>query len=93
MKFIIFTGHEDTPIDDVIKYKIPTNVIKIYAVNAIYNNEIVTPFPYGIQRKLTPTDNKEELLLNVMKEDIIPSLHSHSPLATLKQNPKNLLTE
>src|SRR6185295_15891504 len=35
-QFIIFTGQEDTPIDDRIV--LPDNVIKIYAVNALYNN-------------------------------------------------------
>src|SRR3990167_1725282 len=44
-KFIIYTSHEDTPIDEYISFfKIPVNVLKIYATNAIYNDGKVIPF-------------------------------------------------
>lgn len=65
-KFIIFTSHEDTPIDEHIKDKIPPNVLEIHAVNAIYNDKKVIPFPYGLQRELGNEDNR----LKIMKEEI-----------------------
>ena len=75
MNFIIFTGHEDTPIDSFIESKISKNVMAIYAVNAIYNDDIVKPFPYGIQRKLFPDDNRIELMTNLVNNgnNILPS--------------------
>lgn len=68
-KFIIFTGLEDTPIDDYIK--VPSNV-HVYAVNAIYNNDRVHPFPYGLQRKLNRDDNRIDIIKNIDK-NITPS--------------------
>jgi hypothetical protein len=49
MNFIIFTNLEDTPIDSKIEGKIPNNILSINAVNAIYNNDKIIPFPYGLQ--------------------------------------------
>jgi hypothetical protein len=72
MKFIIFTNLEDTAIDESIKNKIPKNVLKIFAVNSIYNDEIVKPFPYGIQRRLNFQDYRSEILKMVMQQDIQP---------------------
>ena len=62
-KFIIFTSHEDTPIDEHIK--LPDNVLAIYATNAIYNDDRVIPFPYGLQRPLG-RDNR----LQIIKEEL-----------------------
>ncbi len=67
-KFIIFTSHEDTPIDDQIK--IPDNVLGIYAVNAEHFGGKIHPFPYGVQRAINrpgqPIDNR----IDVLKEEI-----------------------
>lgn len=60
-KFVIFTSHEDTPIDEHIK--LPDNVLGVHATNAVYNNDRVIPFPYGLQRQLGKDDNR----LQVMK--------------------------
>lgn len=65
-KFVIFTSHEDTPTEESIKDKIPPNVLAIYATNAIYNDERVIPFPYGLQRQLGK-DNR----LKIMKEEVL----------------------
>lgn len=73
VNFIIFTGFEDTPIDDEIFDRIPNNVLKIYASNSISYGGKVTPIPYGIQRKLNPSDKRQEILLNLKDYDIIPS--------------------
>jgi hypothetical protein len=62
MNFIIYTGHEDTPIDNQIIGKIPNNVIKIFAVNSVYYNDVITPLPYGLQRKLSTNDNRQEII-------------------------------
>ena len=67
MNFIIFTNLEDTPIDSEIEGKIPSNVLRIYSANAIYNTVKNIPFPYGIQRRMWPGDIRKELLLSKMK--------------------------
>lgn len=61
-KFVIFTSHEDTPIDVYIK--VPDNVLGIYAVNALYNTDKIHPFPIGLQRQIGLNDNR----LAIMKE-------------------------
>ena len=76
MKFIIFTNLEDTPIDDQIR--VPDNVLCISAVNAIAHNDKVIPAPYGVQRKMTPDDDRIEQLMGWMEFDN-------------KDNPDNLL--
>lgn len=68
-KFVIFTGHEDTPIDEFIFDKIPENVLSINAVNALSFGGKVNPIPYGIQRKLNLNDNRQDLLLSFMNND------------------------
>ena len=74
MKFIIFTNLEDTPIDEDIFDCIPDNVLCISAVNAIEHGGKVIPAPYGVQRKMSPSDNRIEQLENAMKANIDPSL-------------------
>jgi hypothetical protein len=72
LKFIIFTGFEDTPINHEIFEKIPDNVIGIYASNSIEFGGKVHPIPYGLQRKLTPSDNRHELIRKIMNIDVVP---------------------
>ena len=69
MRFIIFTGFEDTPIDKFIFDKIPENVIKIFASNAISFGNKVNAIPYGLQRKMNFTDNRQEILLDLIKRN------------------------
>ena len=71
MKFIIFTNLEDTPIDDFILGKIPENVACISAVNAITHNDKVIPAPYGVQRRMNPSDDRIEQLTQYMEH--VPS--------------------
>ena len=71
MKFIIFTNLEDTPIDDFILDKIPENVTCISAVNAITHNDKVIPAPYGVQRRMNPSDDRIEQLTQYMEH--VPS--------------------
>ena len=78
MKFIIFTNLEDTPIDDFIINKIPSNVVCISAINAITHGGKIIPAPYGVQRRMTPDDDRIEQLTEWMKYDSI-------------DNPKTLL--
>jgi hypothetical protein len=73
MNFIIFTGHEDTPIDEYIFDKIPKNVISILAVNAESFGGKVIPLPYGLQRKLTPTDNRLSIINGMLEYDVTPN--------------------
>ena len=71
MKFIIFTNLEDTPIDDFILDRIPENVACISAVNAITHNDKVIPAPYGVQRRMNPSDDRIEQLTQYMEH--VPS--------------------
>jgi hypothetical protein len=74
MKFIIFTNLEDTPIDNYIENKIPDNVLSINAVNAIYHNNKIKPIPYGLQRKLSPNDNRLYLIESIINTNtVLPS--------------------
>lgn len=73
MKFIIFCFFDDTPIDEFIFDKIPENVIKIYAANAIDFGGKVVPVPYGVQRRLYPNDNRQEVLKHFIDSDIKPT--------------------
>lgn len=88
-KFIIFTGNEDTPIDEYIFDKIPDNVLSINAVNAISFGEKVNPIPYGVQRKLNWNDNRTDVLLSFMnknEENIEHLLYvNHSVHTNLKE--------
>ena len=59
-KFIIFSHQEDTCIDD--KIKIPENVLCIYAVNAEYETDKLYPFPFGVQRQIGASDNRQQIL-------------------------------
>lgn len=68
--FIIFTSHEDTPIDEFIV--IPENILAIHAVNAEYFGGKVHPFPYGLQRELGKNDNR----LTIMKEFVEKDEHT-----------------
>lgn len=67
-RFIIFTSHEDTPIDEYIV--VPENVT-IHAVNAVFNNEKVRPFPIGLQREIGQHDER----LRIMEEEIVKDEH------------------
>ncbi|MFZ4107332.1 hypothetical protein [Flavobacterium sp.] len=73
MNFIIFSNLEDTSIDIEIEGKIPSNVLGIFAANAVYNSEKVFPFPYGIQRRMWFGDIRKELLLSKMHIEAQPS--------------------
>lgn len=66
-KFIIYTSYEDTPIDEHIV--LPDNVLKIYATNAVYNNDRIIPFPYGLQRKMNDEDNRLEIMKEMVEKD------------------------
>ena len=68
-EFIIYTSHEDTPIDEFIK--VPDNVLKIYATNARYNNDKIIPFPYGLQREMNLDDRR----IRIMKQLVLADEH------------------
>ncbi len=70
-KFVIFTSHEDTPIDTYIK--VPDNVLGIHAVNAIFNNEKIHPFPIGVQREIGLEDNRMEVLEKEIDVEQLPT--------------------
>ena len=72
-KFIIFCSNEDTPITEDIHHHIPQNVLAIYAANAIGYNSKLHPFPYGLQRKLYPSDVRLNVMQTAMKYDPKPT--------------------
>ncbi len=66
-KFVIFTSHEDTPIDEHIV--IPANVLAIHAVNGVFQHYKVHPFPIGLQRQLGLTDNRLQIMKEIITKD------------------------
>lgn len=70
-KFVIFTSHEDTPIGETIK--LPPNVLGVHAVNAVYNDDKIHPFPMGLQRQIGENDRR----LVVMDAEINTDLGKH----------------
>tara|TARA_R100000781_G_scaffold77061_1_gene47762 strand:+ start:191 stop:1123 length:933 start_codon:yes stop_codon:yes gene_type:complete len=72
MNFIIFTNLEDTPIDEYVFGYIPDNVLCISAINAEAYGGKVIPAPYGLQRRMTPDDNRIDNIERIM-EDIPPT--------------------
>jgi len=68
-KFIIFTAFEDTPLDEHIGGRIPENVISINATNAVYINEKINPMPHGIERKMNPSYNHHDILMEYIKDE------------------------
>lgn len=66
-KFVIFTSHEDTPIDSNIK--IPDNVLGIHAVNAEFFGGKIHPFPYGLQRELGEDDRRLSIMKEIVEHD------------------------
>lgn len=69
-EFIIFTGQEDTPIDDYIR--IPGNVKHIYACNGLIENPKITPIFFGVQRQIGDKDNR----IQVLKENVERDEHT-----------------
>lgn len=49
---VLVSGNSDFVIDEVIYEKKPDNVIKWYAQNAMFTNEILKPLPIGIENNL-----------------------------------------
>lgn len=65
-QFMIFTSHEDTPIDSYIV--VPENVV-IYAVNALHFNNRIQPFPIGLQRQIGLEDNRLKIMEELVEKD------------------------
>ncbi len=72
MNFVIFTGFEDTPIDEVVYDVIPDNVIGIWASHAQTFGGRVHAIPYGLQRVLSPNDNRHTIIRELMDVQIEP---------------------
>jgi hypothetical protein len=73
VQFTIFTAFEDTPLDDYIFDKIPSNVKGIYAANGVVFGDKVHPFPHGIERKMNEGYNHHEILQFAMTSELTPS--------------------
>ncbi len=72
-KFVIFTSHEDTPIDEHIK--LPENVLGLHATNAEYFWGKIVPFPYGLQRELGEGDTRLSIMKEMVEKDelVVPT--------------------
>lgn len=66
--FVIFTGEEDTPINE--KISLPFNVVRLYAVNALYNNDRIIPFPIGLQRQIGENDRRLIIMEAEINQDL-----------------------
>ena len=69
MKFIIFTNLEDTPLDKHILTCLPSNVIRVVAANSVVVSDKVIPAPYGVQRRMSPSDDRIEVLKSHMDKE------------------------
>ena len=69
MKFIIFTNLEDTPLDKHIFTCLPSNVVRVVAVNSVVFGHKVIPAPYGVQRRMCPSDDRIEILKSYMDKE------------------------
>ena len=69
MKFIIFTNLEDTPLDKHILTCLPSNVIRVVAANSVVVSDKVIPAPYGVQRRMNPSDDRIEVLKSHMDKE------------------------
>lgn len=72
MKFLIFTGFEDMPVDEGIWGAIPKNVIGVYACNCMVWGDRVHPIPFGLQRLTAPNDYRQSAILELMDTVIEP---------------------
>lgn len=72
MDFIIFCHFEDTPIDEHIHALIPDNVKAIYSSNCMSYGGKVHAMPYGLQRKLSQTDRRHEILTSMLDYEAPP---------------------
>ncbi len=73
MKFVIFTGFEDTPTDQAIYSAIPDNVIGIWASHAQTFGGKVHPIPYGLQRVLASNDDRQKAISDLIDVSIEPA--------------------
>lgn len=73
MKFVIFTGFEDTPTDEAIYNAIPENVIGIWGSHAQVFGDKVYAIPYGIQRVLSHQDNRHQIIRDMIDVQIEPT--------------------
>jgi len=69
-QFVIYTSQEDTPIDENIR--VPFNVLQIFGVNALYNDDRITPFPFGLQRQMNADDKRLEIILENLDKSVEP---------------------
>ncbi len=72
MKFVIFVGFEDSSIDEFIFDKIPSNVIAIYSSNCISFGGKVRPIPFGIPRRASLNDKRQEVTMSLIDFDKQP---------------------
>lgn len=74
MKFIIFTGFEDMPVEEGIWDVLPPNVLGVFACNCMVHGDRVYPIPFGLQRIMAPNDARQQVIQEYINADsIVPS--------------------
>lgn len=68
MKFIIFSGYDDTPLCSEVFDRIPDNVLRIYAANSQYFGGKITPIIFGLQKM----DSRYDCLIDMINSDLVP---------------------
>jgi hypothetical protein len=68
-KFIIFTALEDTPLDKHIEGRIPENVVRINAANAVHFGGKIVPYQHGLERRMYAGYNHHEILKLFLLDD------------------------
>ncbi len=73
MQFTIFTAFEDTPLEEHIIGRIPSNVISINAANAVFFGAKVIPFPHGVERKMYLGYDHHDILREYIEYETRPT--------------------
>lgn len=71
MHFIIFTGFEDMAIEEGIWDALPDNV-DVYGCNCMVSGSRVHPIPFGLQRKTSSNDDRQQVIQELMDVHIEP---------------------
>lgn len=70
-KFIIFTAFEDTPLDEFVWSRLPSNVT-IHCANGVIFGDRIIPFPHGLERSMYHGYDHQQILSEYIGSNIQP---------------------